>query len=154
MTPILETKALHDAKASIADGMASLMKRMVRETQTPAQREAADYEAARKLRDQALVVFLNRPAARLWWVWGDLFCAWDAAVFFNTCRTVREVYDGSDVFERLVGHDPDTFQMFREMDAPHRAAYLAKMRAAELPPTVHPMQLSDPATGEFSHVAA
>lgn len=148
MTDILETKELHDAKADVAAGLESLMKRARRETLTPAQREAHDRAEAQKVRDAALVRALQINNAA-WWVFvEDHFDDGGDLIYHDL-----DWRSGGAGWWRIVGHDPDVFTLFREMSPPHRARMLERMRAAQLPPTKHPMQLADLATGEYRAAA-
>jgi hypothetical protein len=145
MIPILETKELHDAKADVAAGLESLMKRAVKSTMPPEQKEAHDRAEMQKVRDAAIVraIDINN---RYWWVFADCYDSVSDLWAYGD----REWRSGGEGWWRIVGHDPDVFTLFREMDAPHRARMLERMRAADLPQTIHPMQLTDLATGEYS----
>jgi hypothetical protein len=142
VTHILETKELHDAKANIAAGMDSLMKRAIRQTKTPEEREAGDREAAQNLRDEALIRALDINN-RGWWAFVE------NAENGDTVYHDLEWRAGGLGWWRIVGHDPDVFEMFREMTPTYRRRYMERVKAAPLPQTVHPMQLADLATGEY-----
>jgi hypothetical protein len=146
-----------DPKTSIAAGMESLMKRVIRETKTPEEREADDRVEAQKLRDAALLVFLNRPASRFWWVLDHM------RVRYVCDRMMQDssfsifdagVYDCDDLVSRIIpSEDAEPFDLFKAMEPEAQRRYLDKMRGAAIPPAIHPMQLADLATGEY-HVAS
>ena len=101
----------------------------------------------------AIMARLNHGPARYWWVWGKLATRYHMDLLIAEglgSERARAPYDGTDMFIRIVGSDPDAFAMFQAMDREHRARYMQRLRAMPLPPTAHPMEISDPVTGEFA----
>ncbi len=139
-----------DPKTSIAAGMASLMKRATRDTLPPEEREARDRAEAQRLRDAALIYALNVNNA-LWWVFVER--DWDG--LGNDAYHDLEWRDGGVGWARIIpSEDAEPFDLFKVMEPEAQRRYLDKMRGAAIPPAIHPMQLADPITGEFSRVAA
>jgi len=149
MTTILESKELKDTKASINAGMESLMKRVIRQTMTPAEKEAKDREDAQKARDAALMwaIAVNN---RFWWIFNEDHFDEGGDLAYHDL----EWRAGGVGWWRIVGNDPTVFELFQQMDLPHRTMMLNRMLRAELPQTIHPMQLTDLATGEYTMRAA
>lgn len=150
---------------NIAAGMQALIARANHRTpeqrmlDTPEEREAADARREQldadmeiAMRDAAIMQRLNTGYSRIWWVWRALAVAHAADTFTSNgmdLDALRRVYDASDVYERIVGHDPTLFGMFKEMAPEARGRYMRRILGAPLPPTEHPLQLADPVTGEF-----
>ena len=112
------------------------------------QLEAERAAEAQRMRDELTFLRINaRPA---WWIFAH---EEDIEGFISTVYGDEDFTSGM-LFFRLVGHDPEVFDVFKAQSRDYQRRFIVLQNRAGLPPTKHPLQLSDPVTGEYALAAA
>lgn len=127
--------------------LADLHAHLVEQTRTEEERAAA--QAARELAAREQLITLRVNARPAWWV----FAHEEDIEGFRSTVYGDEDFTSGMLFFRLVGHDPELFDLFKAQSRDYQRRFIAMQNRAGLPPTKHPLQLSDPVTGEYAWAA-